>query len=468
MDLMAKRHINHFGYRVLKGSLLAGVVYLFGSHTSTFNSPESAQLCLLSGLMIQLLLLIRLPHNDIRPLRNGLIHIRSYFIDEARFGGLMIGAAFFLNLQTDPLLFGLMILSNFMVQTSFFFLWRLYYLSLRKPQHLRRPSSQERNILIVGAGKRGMRAADLLLKHTELDIRIIGFIDFHRGNLWSYREIPLLGHPSRINSIISRNQVDFVVMAIEAEDFMASQEIFDTVQKMGIKLCLMPDIYDRTISRCCASSLNGQPVLLYHSVPENRPALFAKNIIDRVGALAGVIMTLPILITAAIAIKIDSRGPIFYNQRRVGRNGRIFKMIKLRTMRTDAEKLKNELKHLNEMSGPVFKIKRDPRITRVGRILRKYSIDEMPQFYNVLKGDMSLVGPRPPLPDEVKEYTPWHHRRLSVKPGVTCLWQVNGRNDIDFEEWMRLDLKYIDNWSLKEDARILAKTFSTVVRGSGH
>jgi exopolysaccharide biosynthesis polyprenyl glycosylphosphotransferase len=468
MGLISKRRFDTYGYRIARGGLFVSILYLCGIYTALFPSPESGEVVLLSGIIIQLLLLIRLPHNDIRPLRNSNIHVRGYLSDELRFAIIMIAAAFFLNLNLNPLPFAIVLIANFAGQTALFFLWRAYYLSKRKPQHLRHPSSEDRNILIVGAGKRGMRAADLLLKHTELDIRIIGFVDYHRGNLWSYRDIPLLGHPIRIDSIISRSQVDFVVMAIEADDFIGSQEIFDTVQRMGIKLCLMPDIYDRTISRCCASSLNGQPVLLYHSVPENRPALFIKNIIDRVGALSGVILSLPILAFAAIAIKIDSRGPIFHNQRRVGRNGRIFNMLKLRTMQTDAEKMKNKLKHLNEMTGPVFKIKEDPRITRVGRILRKYSIDEVPQFYNVLKGDMSLVGPRPPLPDEVKDYDPWQHRRLSVKPGVTCLWQVNGRNDIDFEEWMKLDLRYIDNWSLKEDARILAKTISTVVRGNGH
>jgi exopolysaccharide biosynthesis polyprenyl glycosylphosphotransferase len=236
---------------------------------------------------------------------------------------------------------------------------------------------------------------------------------------------------------------------------------------MGIKLCLLPDIYDHTISRCRTSSLNGNPVLLYHSVPDDRAALFFKGTMDRLGALVGILLTWPILLIAAVAIKIDSHGPVIYRQKRSGRNGKLFNMLKLRTMTNGADKEKEKLAHLNEMSGPVFKIKNDPRVTKVGKILRMYSIDELPQLFNVLKGDMSLVGPRPPLPQEVEHYAPWQHRRLSVKPGVTCLWQINGRNKVDFNEWMKLDLQYIDRWSLKEDARILAKTFPAVVKGDG-
>ncbi|MCK4460303.1 MAG: sugar transferase, partial [candidate division Zixibacteria bacterium] len=164
---------------------------------------------------------------------------------------------------------------------------------------------------------------------------------------------------------------------------------------------------------------------------------------------------------------LESRGPVFFKQVRSGLNGKTFKLYKFRTMCADAEHKKDALTNRNEMTGPVFKIADDPRVTRIGRFLRKYSIDEVPQFINVLRGDMSLVGPRPPLPKEVSEYDPWQHRKLSVKPGVTCLWQVNGRNEIDFDDWMRLDLEYIDNWSLWLDAKILARTIPAVIKGSG-
>jgi len=175
------------------------------------------------------------------------------------------------------------------------------------------------------------------------------------------------------------------------------------------------------------------------------------------------ILISPVLLVTTIAIRIDSSGPILFRQKRVGLNGRIFTFYKFRSMVRDAEEVRKKIEHLNEMSGPVFKIKNDPRLTRVGRFIRKYSIDELPQLFNVLKGDMSLVGIRPPIPEEVEKYEGWQRRRLSMKPGITCIWQVNGRNKVDFEQWMRMDLSYIDNWSHKLDFELLLKTIPAVI-----
>jgi lipopolysaccharide/colanic/teichoic acid biosynthesis glycosyltransferase len=179
---------------------------------------------------------------------------------------------------------------------------------------------------------------------------------------------------------------------------------------------------------------------------------------------------IPVLLVigiSAIAIRLTSPGPVFFKQQRCGLNGRLFTMYKLRSMMDNAEQTRFELEALNEMDGPVFKSSRDPRRTAVGRFLRKFSIDELPQFYNVLRGDMSLVGPRPPLPQEVARYERWQRRRLSMKPGITCLWQVSGRNEINFQDWMKLDLTYIDNWSLLLDLKILLKTVPVVILGRG-
>jgi exopolysaccharide biosynthesis polyprenyl glycosylphosphotransferase len=178
-------------------------------------------------------------------------------------------------------------------------------------------------------------------------------------------------------------------------------------------------------------------------------------------------LALPVLALAALAIKATSPGPVLFPQLRCGLNSRRFLMLKLRTMYADAEERKRELQHLNEVSGPVFKIRNDPRITPVGRFLRRYSIDELPQLWNVIRGDMSLVGPRPPIPAEVAQYETFERRRLSMRPGLTCLWQVNGRNEIEFDEWVQLDLQYIDDWSLTQDLRILAQTVPAVLRGTG-
>jgi len=193
----------------------------------------------------------------------------------------------------------------------------------------------------------------------------------------------------------------------------------------------------------------------------------SKELFDRVGAFIGILLTAPVMLAAAIIVKLESRGPVLYSQARCGLNGRLFRMHKIRTMYTDSERKRIELLDRNEMSGPVFKLRNDPRVTPVGRFLRRHSIDELPQFLNVLRGDMSLVGPRPPLPQEAARFKPWQKRKLSVKPGITCLWQVSGRNRIDFEEWMRLDLQYIDHRSFWLDLKIIARTIPTVLKGTG-
>ncbi len=192
-----------------------------------------------------------------------------------------------------------------------------------------------------------------------------------------------------------------------------------------------------------------------------------KRLLDAVGAAIGLVLAIPVIAIAAAAIRLESPGPVFHRAVRVGRNGRKFTFLKLRSMQVGAEELRGLLVHLNEAQGPAFKLQNDPRVTRVGRILRKASLDEAPQLVHVLTGHMSLVGPRPPFPEEVERYEPWMLRRLSVKPGLTCLWQVKGRSDLSFDEWMRLDLEYVDRLSFGLDLRILLLTIPAVLSGRG-
>jgi exopolysaccharide biosynthesis polyprenyl glycosylphosphotransferase len=209
------------------------------------------------------------------------------------------------------------------------------------------------------------------------------------------------------------------------------------------------------------------PMLTISNTPLNYLELRFKDLFDFLFSVFVVVVFSPLFVILALAIKIDSKGPVYFAQKRVGLRGRKFHVFKFRTMVTNAEELKTKLMQQNEMDGPVFKMTNDPRITRVGRFLRKTSLDELPQFFNVLTGDMSVVGPRPPIPEEVKQYESWQLRRLSMKPGITCIWQVSGRNNIPFDEWMKMDLQYIDNWSLKLDFVIFLKTIRTMVRGDG-
>jgi lipopolysaccharide/colanic/teichoic acid biosynthesis glycosyltransferase len=209
-----------------------------------------------------------------------------------------------------------------------------------------------------------------------------------------------------------------------------------------------------------------------HAWPEStrRDGLYlriGKRVLDVVGASVALVLSAPILLVAAFLIKTESRGPVFYRSTRVGRGGRPFTFLKLRSMIDGADRTRQTLNHLNECDGPVFKISRDPRVTRIGRVLRTSSIDEIPQFLNVLRGEMSLVGPRPPIPEEVAQYEPWQMRRLEVRPGITCLWQISGRSRIGFQEWMRLDLEYIKHQSFAMDVKILIRTVPAVLSREG-
>lgn len=324
-----------------------------------------------------------------------------------------------------------------------------------------------RNVIIIGTGAKARKITDRICDNKSWGIHILGFMDYHRAGLWRYRDFPLLGHPDGLADLIAANQLDFIIIAVENTDLPLTGHAFAVGEEMGVNVCLMSDLYFHPISRADATTFMDFPAVMYSSVPDDRLQLTLKTAIDWVGGLVGVILSLPVMLAAAVAIKLEDGGPIFFRQTRAGKNGKPFTMLKFRTMIPDADRLKDKLLDKNEMSGPVFKMKDDPRITRIGAVLRKTSIDELPQFINILRGDMSLVGPRPPLPQEVARYDRWQRRKLAVKPGLTCLWQINGRNKIDFDDWMKLDLEYIDNWSLWLDTKILMKTVPAVFKREG-
>ncbi len=348
-----------------------------------------------------------------------------------------------------------------------------WYLSwLLKPNLTRKRAGirqlfHKRQALIVGTGQQAMKSADAILDSAKLNSNLIGFVDHNRKEMWRYRDIPLIGNFSDVDNIIKDNQIDFIIVAVEPGELLTVVPVMEIAEKMGVSVYLTTQIYSPTIARTRPTRLASMAAIEYSTVHPYGLTVMLKSLVDRIGAFIGIMASSPILLLTCLAIKFDSRGPILFKQTRTGINGRSFKLWKFRTMVVDAEEKKSELQKLNEMSGPVFKIAKDPRITRIGKLLRKYSIDELPQLFNVLRGEMSLVGPRPPLPSEVAKFELWQHRKLSVRPGLTCLWQTNGRNNIDFDEWMKLDLKYIDNWSLWEDAKILLRTIPTVLKGTG-
>jgi len=268
---------------------------------------------------------------------------------------------------------------------------------------------------------------------------------------------------------LKQHVIDEIYFAVPLKDFNEIKDYVRVCEEMGITSRILLELSDLTQSRAHVANLGTFPMLTVHSVSLNNLQIYLKRTLDIFGALVGLLLSSVIGLVAAIAIKLDSPGPVFYYQNRVGMNGRIFKVYKFRSMYIDADERKKELASQNEMSGDLmFKLKNDPRVTRVGRFIRKASVDELPQFFNVLKGDMSLVGTRPPTVDEVRHYESYHRRRISIKPGITGMWQVSGRSSItNFDEVVKLDTKYIDQWSVWLDFKIMIKTIIVVFAKQG-
>lgn len=324
------------------------------------------------------------------------------------------------------------------------------------------------NLLVVGTGKRAQKFIRVLKDHSNWGLRIVGLIDdehdMYGKEVEGYR---VLGRIQDIPFILHRKVIDRVIFVIPRLWLHRIDEVILACEREGIATSISLDLYDLRIAEMRQTNFSGFPLLEFETFGAKEWQLFIKRFADIILSLFFIIILSPILIITAIVIKLETKGPILFNQIRSGVNGRKFKLYKFRSMVVGAEMKKKHMEKMNEMDGPVFKIKHDPRITKVGRFIRKLSIDELPQLINVLKGDMSIVGPRPPLPVEVQMYELWQRRRLSLKPGLTCIWQVSGRNHINFERWMEMDLEYIDNWSLWMDFKILFKTFFVVAFGYG-
>ena len=305
----------------------------------------------------------------------------------------------------------------------------------------------------------------LISCYSDWGLRILGYVDVNGSPPEGMSDV--LGTVADLPQIIENNIVDEIIFVGDRPSLDLLDKILELCKEQGIRTRVAADFFPAKVTNLSMEFLENVPVITFSSAPEHGFSLLIKRFLDVVISAVLLVVLLPFFAIIGLLVKLTSRGPIIYRQTRCGLYGRKFTLYKIRSMREGAEDVLWEIKHLNEMDGPVFKMRNDPRVTPLGRFLRKSSIDELPQFWNVLKGDMSLVGPRAPLPDEVKEYTRWQRRRLSVKPGITCLWQVSGRNEVDFHEWMKLDLHYIDNWSLSLDFKILLRTFPVVLFGKG-
>ena len=324
-----------------------------------------------------------------------------------------------------------------------------------------------RTALLVGTGPKAAQFGDFLEGHPHWGFRVIGYLDDDGGEIVLRNRWPCLGRITDMETVLSSEVVDEVIFVIEKGKLGEYEEALLVAERHGVRAHVSLDIFPHVLARPVLEELDGIPLLTFTTTPSNPAELATKRAIDLVLALALFLVTLPVQMLAALAIRLGSGGPVLFRQVRCGLNGRLFTLLKFRTMEPGAEDRLTEISHLNEMTGPVFKVRRDPRLTLVGKLLRRLSIDELPQLWNVIAGDMSLVGPRPPLPEEVSRYESWQRRRLSMKPGLTCLWQVSGRSELDFDRWMALDLKYIDTWSPLLDLKILLKTVPAVLSGRG-
>lgn len=337
---------------------------------------------------------------------------------------------------------------------------------------MRRSGFNCRHVVFVGNSERAIAMAKRIEARPELGYRIAGFIsekeDAVIGQLVGGDRWPVLGTISQIKSFLEKRPVDEIMICLSIKDeFKKVYEVFQLCRELGIVVRVMPPETDiNVLSRLQVELFEGECVVTFFR--ENLIwQLLAKRIMDVLVSGLLLIVLFPFLLVIAVLIKLTSPGPVFFVQERVGMNKRKFKLLKFRSMGVDAEKRKQELMALNEMEGPAFKMRNDPRVTSIGKFLRKTSTDELPQLINVIKGEMSLVGPRPPLASEVDQYEWLHRRRLSIKPGITCLWQISGRNNIPFVKWMEMDQEYVENWSIWLDVKILAKTVPAVLFGRG-
>ena len=334
-----------------------------------------------------------------------------------------------------------------------------------------------RSVLIVGSKERAKEVIRAIEKYKASGFRVTGCFEVEEQLLGATVENghKVIGLVRDLETYLRHNIVDELIFAMPLKKIEKGDRYLALAEGMGIKVRIIPDweihylMYRPNVAAIRFESFLGVYNMTLQSTPRNEGAILIKNVLGYVSALIITFLLLPVFAGIAVAIKRSSEGPIFYTQERLGMNGRKFKLYKFRTMVNDADQIRDGLEEQNEMDGPVFKMKNDPRIIPgIGHFLRKSSLDELPQLFNVLKGQMCLVGPRPPIPKEVDEYSVWHRRRLSMKPGMTCLWQIApNRNDLSFEEWMKLDLKYIDNWSLFNDFKILVLTARAVLSRSG-
>jgi len=330
---------------------------------------------------------------------------------------------------------------------------------------IRREFGTAHFVMVVGSGESARHLGQELEQSADYGIRLVGFLDDEPGQVQLsqlYEQYPLSG----LTELLRKQVIDEIIFAVDSRKLTDMEEIFLRCDEEGIRTRVVVDFFPHVNSQVYLDRLGSMPLLTFSAAPHDEIRLLLKRSTDIVLATAALILLLPFMLFIALVIRITSPGPAIFRQERCGLNGRRFTFYKFRSMCDNAEEMKASLVHLSSRT-TAFKIPNDPRLTGIGRVLRKFSIDEWPQLWNVLKGDMSLVGPRPAVPEEVDLYQRWQRRRLRMRPGLTCLWAVAGRDTVDFDTWMKMDMQYIDNWSLALDWKIIFRTIPRVLTGRG-
>lgn len=405
--------------------------------------------------------------------------LRRAYLDPLKVGAIATTLLFALDFALKQEYISRLLLGFFsLADLGAMILFRLVARRLAEP--LRRRFSGFRNFVLVGAAPEALEIARVIERNHNRGMTLLGFATVGppegaagaAGTATAVDQSGLDGsYPvytlGELPELLRRHVIDEVIFAVSQDQLDRLQETFLICEEEGVKTRLLLSFFPHAVSRVYLERLGRTPLLTFSPAPENEYLLLGKRVMDFAMALVFVAALAPVFLLLALAIKLTSPGPVLYRQTRCGLGGRRFSLLKFRSMHRGADSRREELASLNEADGPAFKIQDDPRCTKVGRFMRRFSLDELPQLVNILKGDMSFVGPRPPLPEEVEQYERWQRRRLRMQPGLTCLWALEGRSKLNFRRWMELDLQYIDNWSPGLDWKILLKTIPAVLLGRG-
>jgi exopolysaccharide biosynthesis polyprenyl glycosylphosphotransferase len=418
------------------------------------------------AVALLLILPISFRFSGVYPYRRGRSLIEeTYTIATATTAGVMVMIIAILFFR--PLLYSRLIFFYTAILVTLFLGVGRFVLQLAL-DYLRNYGVGVRRVILVGAGDVGRMVMRTVVARPDYGYQLIGFLDDNPAkgftNIGPYRA---LGPVDNLSQVLEVETVDTVIICLPWQSHRMIQRLLRTCDQSAVRAQVVPDLFQLTKNQVYVEELNGIPLISNRDVSIQGWNLIIKRASDLFFGVVGGLLTLPLCGLIALAIKLDSPGPVFYTHTRIGRNGVPFRCYKFRSMVEGAANMQEDLGELNEATGPLFKLRNDPRVTRIGRWIRRFSLDELPQIINVLRGEMSWVGPRPNLPDEVEQYQEWHKKRLTVSPGITGMWQVSGRSDLTFDEMVLLDIYYVENWNLMMDLGILLRSIPAILRARG-